>query len=332
MKTFIIKTFYFTIPFILVLLFSIYLDAFKVFKNYDNYFDDNFIGLNREFVCTETYNKHRATEKFDSFIFGSSRSHAFKCQEWSKYLDEGSSAFHFDASGDGVYGVSNKVQYIDELGDSIKQALIVVDREFLIRTKNRDTHKSISPTQLSKESNFKFYFTFIKAQLNLKFIIAYLDYSLFKTHRNYMGTFIRQSKYPFRNNKVNCDIWYGYDEHIKIDSLGYYNNLIQQKVFERTKRSFSEYEITQLGIKQLNIIKDIFNRHNTNYKIIISPVYDQVPMENNQLQLLVQMFGIENVFNFSGENSYTEYIHNYYESQHYRPHVANDILKTIYLK
>lgn len=330
MNTFIIKTFYFTIPFILILLFSIYLDAFKVFKNYDNYFDDNFIGLNREFVCTKTYNKHRATEEFDSFIFGSSRSQAFKCQEWSKYLDEGSSAFHFDASGEGSYGVSNKVQYIDELGDSIKEALIVVDREFLIRTKNRDTHKSISPPELSKQSNFMFYFTFIKAQINFIFTLAYLDYSLFKTHRNYMGTFIRENKYPHRYNKVNCDEWYGYDEHIKIDSLGYYDNLIKQKVFERTTRSFSEYEITELLVKQLNIIKNVFNKHNTNYKIIISPVYDQVPMGDEQLQLLVKIFGGENVFNFSGENSYTEYIYNYYESEHYRTHVANEILKIIY--
>ncbi|MEG2479981.1 MAG: hypothetical protein RSA50_06885, partial [Mucinivorans sp.] len=47
-------------------------------------------------------------------------------------------------------------------------------------------------------------------------------------------------------------------------------------------------------------------------------------------QIIDYIFGQNNVFDFSGINSFTKDYHNYYEDSHYRPHVAKAIIDTIY--
>ena len=150
-----------------------------------------------------------------------------------------------------------------------------------------------------------------------------------------MGYLIRESEFPDKSNAINCDFTFGYEEGIKKDSSSYYKNLIKKGVFKRHKKTRhkktnSKSEITDLEIDQLKTVKEIFSNHGTNYKIIISPMYDQVPLERDQVQLLNEIFGEENIYNFSGKNRFTEPISNYYESSHYRTHVADEIFKIIY--
>ena len=334
MKKFLNRLLIFIIPFVIFVVLLILADTNKVFQNYENYYEGSVIELNREMVCTRTYENFRETENFNSFIFGSSRSQAFKCKAWSKYLEKDAKPFHFDAHGEGIYGICKKVEYIDKLGDTIKNALIVVDRTILSITANRDEkHLSISPPELSGDSKMRFYYTFLKAQVNYKFFMANIDYSLFKTHRKYMEGIINNKRYPNIINNENCDIWYGNDQEIKMDSIGYYMALIDNEVFyKRPIEKSWTCEINDLEMSQLKLIEQIFKKHNTKYKIVISPIYDQIPMENDQIELLINIFGEKNVFNFSGKNDFTKFIHNYYEDSHYRPVVANEILEAIYAK
>jgi len=332
MNKFIYNIILFFIPIILLVVAFIQLDPFKVLNEYESYYEDNLVALNREFVCLKTYNKYREQEKFNSFIFGSSRSQAYKCEQWKKYLAPADNQFHFDAGGEGVYGVRNKVKYIDSIGDKIENALIIVDREFLVRTKNRSGHIFISPPEFTKTSKTAYYMVFINASLNLRFMIAYLDYKMFGSYRPYMADLIIKPNYKARANDVNCDFWYNRDEHIQKDSLGYYKQLIDQGVFydRASNKKRDMCDVTELERKQLKEIKEVFSHHNTNYKIIISPLYDQIPLEKDQVELLEEIFGAQNVYNFSGKNDLTEPIINYYEASHYKPFVANMILSKIY--
>lgn len=338
MYTFLIRLVRFSLPlfigFILLLTTIIYLDFFKVFFSYEKY-GDTFVTLNRGVVTTRLYQKNRNKEKFDSFIFGSSRSQAFKGSSWKKYLDKNASTFHFDASLEGIYGVSTKIDYIAAQGDTIKNALLIVDQNLLQNTRNDRGHLFTSAPEVSGDSKFKFYLTYIKSSLNPVFLMAYTDYSIFKTYREvYMGVFIRDAKYPHIYNEVNGDVWYGYDTHIAKDSIGYYQERIASGVFYKRDSTIEREErnstVTQEEKIFLNNIKNVFEKYKTNYKIIISPLYDQIPLEKAQLELLQSIFGEENVFDFSGKNKLTEPITNFYEQSHFRPHVADSIMKIIY--
>lgn len=331
MKKFIIKFVLFCLPFILsVVLFS-YLDLFKVLRDYNDYYHENPIMINRGVVCVKTLEKYRKEQRFDSFIFGNSRSQAFKCESWAKYLQSNAVPFHFDAYSESVYGLSKKVEYLDAKGDKIKNALVVVDRDLLTRTMSKDGYLYTLPPSISNENPIKFYMEFYKAQMNLRFNVAYFDYFLFGKYRNYMKTYIRNSKYWDTANPINCDIFYGKEKHIETDYDGYYNYLISMGVFyKRPKESISSCNVSDLEITQLKIIKKVFSKHGTKYKILVSPMYDQIPLEKEQLTLLKDIFGDENVYDFSGVNEYTQSIYNYYETSHYRPHVADRILESIY--
>lgn len=184
---------------------------------------------------------------------------------------------------------------------------------------------------VSKEAKTDYYLTFLEASLNLKFLAAYVDYSIFKTHRKYMGSLITRSKYEHSANSVNCDIWYAYDKEIKHDSLGYYNKFIRSgEFYKRPKSVVSVCEVTSEEIELLKKIKAVFIKHQTKYKIVISPNYDQIPLEKDQLELLGQLFGEENIYNFSGKNKYSEPICNFYESSHYKPEIAYELMEIVY--
>jgi len=147
-----------------------------------------------------------------------------------------------------------------------------------------------------------------------------------------MGHLIRRSDYDHTVDSISCDIWYGFDEEINTDSTNYYTAKINQGVFyKRTKSTSDPIAISQTSqLDLLREIKAVFDRHNTNYKIVISPLYDQKTLDEKSLNILNTIFGTSNVYDFSGINNYTSNIANYYETSHYRPRVARDILNKIY--
>lgn len=77
----------------------------------------------------------------------------------------------------------------------------------------------------------------------------------------------------------------------------------------------------------LKEIDQICRKHNTSVKIIISPDYNQISINPADVEILKDIFGYENVFDFSGINEYTNDIHNYYERGHYRPILGARLLQ-----
>ena len=88
--------------------------------------------------------------------------------------------------------------------------------------------------------------------------------------------------------------------------------------------------INSKSYKYLSFIKSIFDEQNTDYRIIISPLYEQIKLNNKDLELLISLFDSSKVFDFSGGNKYSIDKRNYYESSHYRKNIGNSILDSAY--
>ena len=70
-----------------------YFDPFRILKRYDIYYN-SIVEYNEDFVATERYLKN--TEKYDSFIFGSSRAGCgFNTDNWSTYVNSQGSSYNF---------------------------------------------------------------------------------------------------------------------------------------------------------------------------------------------------------------------------------------------
>ena len=316
------------IPFLLLLIGYFILDPFKTVKSYEDYSFSHVIP-NRDYVSTEMFLKNYKAQQYNSFIFGSSRTIGFNISSWSKYLSKKDKAYMFDASSESIYGIYNKLKLIDKLNVKIDNAIILLDRDCTFEyDTNPDSHLFVKHPSVSGESKFLFQCKFIKAYFDPTFLYCYYSYLYSKKYQSYMGGYIE-----FRNiriDKITNEIKIlDQEKELSLNSTLYYAK--REDVFYT--RLGEKYEnIEKLNSKNkfmLNEILRIFKKHKTKYKMIITPIYDQVKFSKNDIKSMKMIFG-NKLFDFSGKNELTDSITNYYEIYHFRPKVGDLILHDLY--
>ena len=76
-------------------------------------------------------------------------------------------------------------------------------------------------------------------------------------------------------------------------------------------------------------IKKILKKHNTNLKVVITPLYDLKKFSRTDSILLKEFFG-NNLYDYSGVNSITKNEYNYPDVKHFLPYISKHILDEIY--
>jgi hypothetical protein len=338
MRKFLIHIGLFSLPgvFAFILLVFIYLrsDPFKVLKHYDTYLVSNEkvrVGLNKDNISTMTFINHYPKEKYNSFIFGNSRSLTYEVGEWKKYLAPGSSCYHFDAAGESLYSLYKKLEFVDKKNADIDNVLLILDHSILMQSRPKTGHLFMICPALVNDSNLlNFHLTNFKAFLAPKFLYAYTDSKISDTIKPYMkegGLLIDHLiSYDAVSNEIRSDY---YEELIKANQ--YYTPKRISVFYKRdTVSTYSPATIKENQKVLLSSIYRLFKKHGTNYKVIINPLYNQKKLNKADLDYLNTLFGENRVFDYSGINAFTNDYHNYYEASHYRPCVANAILKNIY--
>lgn len=323
------------IPALFLLLLYALLDPFKVLGSYENFYPGNEkarVGLDRDYVSTTTLIQNSKDIQYDSFIFGNSRSLFYQIDDWKPFLETDANCFHFDASGETIWALHKKVQFLDKKGYALKNALLVLDHATLIQDTQREGHLSVISPQLVGYSNLiQFHATFFQVFLDPDFLFAYSDYLITGKVKPYMKKKHLLSDTPSNYNVKLNEIRYDHFEKM-IRENRYYTPERMERFYERDTSLQPCYEqsILENQKKMLIDIASILEKHNTKTKVVISPLYDQYKLNTDDVTFLISLFGSDNVHDFSGVNDITNDYHNYYESSHYRPHVARYILDTIY--
>ncbi|WP_395057855.1 hypothetical protein [Flavobacterium sp.] len=330
MKLFLRKITLFTliglIPIIISLIGYFHFDPFKVLKPYKDY-SNSYIIPNRDYISTEIFLKNK--NNCNSFIFGSSRTIAFRTSSWKKYLDTNSKPFLYDASSESVYGIYKKIKYIDSLNININNVLIILCRDYSFENDaNHKGHLFIKHPAISGESELHFQLEFYKAYLNPKFIFCFYNYTFTKKYKNYMKGFVENNRIMFdtTTNEIN-EI--DQESQITKHPIEYYADRNDVFYFRKGERVDSVKRINKKQLFMLNEIKHILNKNKSKYKVVISPLYEQVKLNPNDLNILQKVFG-KNLYDYSGKNSFSELKTNFYEASHYRPDVGEKILFNIY--
>ncbi|HTA81777.1 MAG TPA: hypothetical protein VK783_02505 [Bacteroidia bacterium] len=254
----------------------------------------------------------------------------FLSREWGKYIGD-TNVFHFDASSEDITGIYSKLKYLDDIGDSLKNVLIITDPIVYMGNDNDWSFGYNHYYKIDGTSALRFHFVFFRGFYTNFFFASYIDYCLFNTYRPYMKSTIPSDLAQYVYDSVTND--YILQKRIKIiaaDSLKFYSNT---RIFrDREKLPHIHWAcIDNNCMIMLEKMKHIFDNHRTNYKIVISPVYSQEQFNNQDLNKLKQLFGNTNVFDFSGKNEYTINKGNYYDNSHYKPYVAAQMLKKMYV-
>ena len=339
MKKFLKNVFIISSIFVLILSLALIWDPFRVFRSYKEYYNENYIESNRENICYNLFIKNKEKLKINSIIIGSSRSKAFKTENWkniieSRNLDENKKNryFHFDGSGLGLYRANKLVHFLDKEVDSIKNLILVVDTDFFNEIEAPKGHLFIQPTAISNESSFSFYKSFFLASIDPSFLISNLIFRITKKHYGLMKDHIIKSPYFSVSNNETGDNYYGYDQEIRIDSVGFYKKLDERNVFyTRVQDTIVSPMLIKEDQKKLILeIKSIVEKNKTNLIIIVSPLYNQEYFNKEDLRYLREVFGTKNVHDFSGKNEFTNNYLNYYERSHFKPYIATKILEKTY--
>jgi len=319
------KVLFLSIPFLFLLGTYLYTDPSKKIWNYKTYLYD-YLMLNRGDISTRVYLKNKNTFNYNSFIFGSSRSCAYTSKEWKKYLSIEDIPYSYGSWNDPIKGMYKKIALIDSLKGHIKNAIIIID---LDKTFQKSETKNIYSDHylISGISKFNYFLSDFRQYLrNPRLVITSLDYKLFKKKRHYMKGFVGMKKGdldPINNDWRNKDI-------DLIDSASYEKN--KEKFYIRSiKERYSVSQIFSYEKLLLLKISYLFQKHNTNCKIIISPLYDQIKINQDDLLILQKIFGPRNVFDYSGINYITNNKYNYsIDVIHYKKRIGNLIFKEIY--
>jgi hypothetical protein len=335
-KTFLVKLLLFSIPFLVFVSLYFYLDPFKIVRHYDSFYQSgrpNYITLNKDYVSTENWINHQQQYAYDSYIFGNSRSMFYEIGTWKKYIrTDSEKCYHFDASAESIFGIAKKLSFLSERNMKIKNALFVIDAGALNKADNSGGHIFMKDPRISGESRIGFQVEFLKDFFDFDFLRALIDFKLTGKVKDYMRKDFLLDDRPFYYDYVTNEVRMDYFEDlIKKDTGAYYGP--RNGIFFTRDMSVQKVYDPVIHPKQLALldtIKRILQDHQTNYKIVISPLYDQKKLNPADLQILQEVFGKENVFDFSGINDFTRTKYNYYETSHYRPFIADEIMRKVY--
>lgn len=314
----------------LLLILGVYLlcDPFEVIYGYQQHYNDPRINYNWDFNQTETLLRNYEKRRYDSFIFGNSRSTAFFTSDWSR-ASGAERPLHYGAMNESLYGIHGKLRLLADRWMPVKHALLVLDSQTLQTVTNSSGHLFRKHPLISGESCSDFHLLFFRAFMELPYFAGYLEHRLTgRVSPLFQKNFGLSLRYdPVTGDKFQ-DIL---EKSIAENSEKYYKDrsaIFYDRALTRTAVSAPVIKGPQLVM--LEEIKAFFEKNRTDYRIVISPNYDQKRFNSSDLLRLQTVFGADTVYDFSGVNRLTAETGNYYEDSHYRPLVARQILEEIY--
>jgi hypothetical protein len=325
------KAFLFVLPLLILGICYVVTDPYQIIFKHSVYLFD-YMMLPRGNVSTKVYLQNRDKYKYDSFIFGSSRSTAHTAKEWAKYLPKNSVPFSFGAWNESIEGIYRRIKLIDSLKSPINNAFILLDVDHAFAKSDTDRADDFAGEHylISGQSKYDYYVSdFLNYLQNPRLVLTSIDYKIFHKQRAYMEGFYHMQ--PGDLNAINNDWFPNSDKGIDNDSVAYYR--AGKAVFYQrpATQTFARPHITKKKEGYLYKITSILNRHHTQYKIVIAPLYDQVKLNPQDLLMLEHVFGKQNVYDYSGINAITNNKFNYGNDViHYRKRVGELIYKKIY--
>lgn len=331
-KRYIKKLIIISIPFWCFLIWYIVLDPFEVIWHYEDYFiqKGTRLSLNHGYVGVSNFENHYDQYKWDSFIFGNSRSRYWEIKDWEAVLPPNSKGYHLDASGETMEGLLKKFEWLDKKNIPIKNVLICMDTDILYSVEPSGDHIfMIAPQLVDYENIFDFQMTNFKVFCNFEFLKTCFIMWFTPDFKIDIADLVTGEifDYDFTKNQITLS-----PTEQKIDKGEYYTDEIVRKFFVNKQYPDSIYPIGIESVQRnkLKKIARIIRKHKADCRIVINPRYNQIKVNPQDIKELKHIFGINKVYDYSGVNEITSDYHNYYEHSHYRARVAKKILNEIY--
>lgn len=331
MKRFVVTLIFFIgIPLMVLLGLYVWTDPFRCIHAFDISDTDN---TNREYLSTELFLRNYEKQKYNSFIFSSSRGCGMNTYRWKTYLPETSKPFIFQAWSESLTGIEMKLDFLYKNNVQIDNALIMFD-----------IPGSFDKVQMPKKALSMKHFIFTgktRFAYNINQFYNYIQKpSLWISS---VRDKIDNKKSPCKTDTISND-WdnqniYNYTGIPDKDSLRDCSKISKKQFLQTIAYSNNQVEVSKRLIndsfkKQLNHIKSIFDKDHTDYYVVITPAYcyTHSAVNPDDLATLKEIFGNDRVYDFSGINEMTSDYNNFSDPNHFGQRVGYMILEEIYNK
>lgn len=305
-------------------------DPYRTLKPFSlQYFDTT----NRDYLSTELFLMNEKKYEYDSFIFSSSRGCGLNTYHWKCYLGEDACPFLFQAWGETLTGIEQKVSFLDKRGTHLRNVLLLIDIPSTFSGKQLPTEAmSIKDPTTSGQPRWLH-------QLILLFDFFQKPSQWIKAIKGlYSSASPTVSFDAMTNDWDKNSLYSSFDFPPVKDSLSNFTpNKLKEFIHDNEFKTdadciTSNSLISEKQIKQLNHIRSIFDRHNTDYRIIITPgyCYSYPAISPKDLKIINTVFGEEFVYDYSGKNDLTSDYNNFTDPNHFGHYVGYRIIENIY--
>ena len=301
-------------------------DPYKTLKTFSlEYFDST----NRDYVSSELFLLNYPKQKYDSFILGSSRGCGLNTYHWAKYLPEGSNQFLFQAWGETLTGIEQKIEYIDDMGGGLKNVIILFDIPGSFTGKQLPTNaNTIKDPNISGQPKWKYQLTLLAdfIQKPSQWIRTLHNPTPAITFDTITNDWDSNNRFADLSTPPAKDSLSSLSSKAKAAFLIDISNKTDDDLV------CSDPVISHEAELQLRHIRELFDQNRTDYKIIITPAYcfSFPSISPLDLSIMELVFGKNNVYDFSGKNRFTEDYNNFSDPNHFGQHVGWVIIESIY--
>lgn len=241
---------------------------------------------------------------YNSFIFGSSRANGINSYHWKTHIDSDARQFLFQGYAQNISGIDDKVRFLEKNGNNIDNALILID----IPSTFAENQTPLDPVKirdyrLSGQNKVIYHLcrfgAFLRkpsewcVALKCQPMIAMID--TFSNEFGFEKRSMNVTVPPEKECMRSCS------EAVRISVL----REIENTQFKED--TISDPLINSIMEEKLNSICQVFDRQHTDCKIVITPMIYPLYQSINpdDLKLLREKFGEENVYDYSGKNFIT---------------------------
>lgn len=331
MKRFLIRIVSFVcLPIVVLLVVYLVTDPFRTLHPFSlQYFDET----NRDYLSSELFLRNDPQYHYNAFVFGSSRCCGLNTYHWKHYLPEDTRQYLFQAWSESLTGIEQKIDYIDKNGNDIAYAIVMLDiPDSFSEEQLPKKVLSIKHYQFSGQSKWAY-----QAVLFGGFVLKPSKWI------SSVADCFRPVQKAFPADTVSND-WDRQNQYVDFaiqpqkDSLSDCtptNKAVFLKQVEQVSDAdlqVSDPLINDMFLRKLNHIKEVFDKHQTDYRIVVSPAYcyTHPAINPNDLELLREVFGDDRVFDYSGKNEITEDCYNFSDPNHFGLSVGWLIIEDMY--
>lgn len=320
---FLVKCFVVAFPLLFVLALYFVTNPFGILPY--SFLENKISEKSSDIQSTRNFLDNYKTKKYNTFIFGNSRANAF-VPYFQDYFNQ-SILLKYNSPGESVRNIYRKVKLIDSLGLNLKYVIIHMDEAILENVNNTNPYKQ-GPAYLhhpltAPSSNFYFQTKGLAYFFEDLYFLPYSHYLLTKSYHPYMKKYFNET---YNKNTL--------PREELANKFGEQYYIINKEIFpERNKVNKTiGVNINNSDILLLLEILKIFKKHNTDYKISFSINYHMRKMNKKVITIFETIYGKQNVYDFTGKNSISQELGNFYEPSHFKKKAGKMILDSIYSK